>query len=130
MHPKPVIVAQSNLMVSPDYLQLVRFLIEPFLESHQSLRLDCEPLKNQQRIWLRLAFESDDKGRVYGRGGRNIQAIRIVLQAAATLAGQSIYLDVYGNVERELGGRERSSEDPRPEGDRQRRPRHSSARKS
>jgi hypothetical protein len=32
---------------------------------------------------------------VFGRGGRNIQAIRTVIQAAAQAAGQSVHLDIY-----------------------------------
>lgn len=80
----------------PDYVGLVRFLLEPFLESPNSLSIDCEVL-NAARVWLRIAFEGEDKGRVFGRGGRNIQAIRTVITAAATTAGHSVYIDIYGS---------------------------------
>jgi predicted RNA-binding protein YlqC (UPF0109 family) len=50
-----------------------------------------------KRAWVRIAFNSIDKEKVFGRGGRNIQAIRTVIAAAAELAGQSVYLDIYGN---------------------------------
>ncbi len=80
---------------SPDYVALVRFLIEPFLESPTSLSIDCEKSNANERVWIRLAFEGADKGRVFGRGGRNIQAIRTVIQAAAQAAGQSAHLDIY-----------------------------------
>ena len=87
----------SNLLnpTGPDYLGLVGFLVEPLLESPDSLSVDCEQVNRNQRVWIRLAFESNDKGRIFGRGGRNIQAIRVILQVAATAAGQSLYLDVY-----------------------------------
>jgi uncharacterized protein len=49
----------------------------------------------QSRAWVRLAFDDPDKGRVYGRGGRNIQAIRTTLEAIAQTVGQSLYLDIY-----------------------------------
>lgn len=81
----------------PDYVGLVRFLIQPFLESPNSLSVDCEISPNTARVWLRVAFEGEDKGRVFGRGGRNIQAIRTVIAAAATTAGHSVYLDIYGS---------------------------------
>ena len=58
----------------PDFEALVRFLVTPFLESPDALRLDFEPLSNGQRLWIRVAFDGEDKGRVFGRGGRNIQA--------------------------------------------------------
>lgn len=59
------------------------------------MSLDCE-ISNTARVWIRVAFEGEDKGRVFGRGGRNIQAIRTVLAAAAATAGHSVYLDIYG----------------------------------
>lgn len=86
---------QQRPPASPDYVELVRYLIEPFLESPGSLRVDCEIHPRQARAWIRLAFDDPDKGRVYGRGGRNIHAIRTVLEAVAKTAGQSIYLDIY-----------------------------------
>ena len=85
----------QQLPANPDYVGLVRFLIEPFLESPESLRVDCELHPRQARTWIRLAFDEPDKGRVYGRGGRNIQAIRAVLEAVAKTASQSVYLDIY-----------------------------------
>lgn len=82
---------------NPDYLGLVMFLVGPFLESPDSLSIDCEQSNHNQRVWIRLAFEGMDKGRVFGRGGRNLQAIRQVLQTAAIAAGQSLHLDIYEN---------------------------------
>lgn len=93
--------------VAPNYEGLIRFLIQPFLESPESLRVDCELSQNRSRVWVRLAFEGSDKGRVYGRGGRNIQAIRTVLEAVARTAGHSAHLDVYGSAPH---GRDGSSE--------------------
>lgn len=81
---------------APDFAALVRFLLEPFLESPQSLKVDCETSQGRSKAWVRVAFDGEDKGRVFGRGGRNIQAIRTVLQAVASLSGYSAYLDIYG----------------------------------
>lgn len=93
---------QGSLIAKvPDYNELVRFLVQPFLESSDSLSVDCEISPSTARVWVRVAFEGEDKGRVFGRGGRNIQAIRTVIAAAAELAGNSVYLDIYGSQERE-----------------------------
>jgi predicted RNA-binding protein YlqC (UPF0109 family) len=81
----------------PNYIGLVKFLVQPFLESPESLSVDCEMSHTLKRAWIRIAFDPTDKGKVFGRGGRNIQAIRTVIAAAAELAGQSVYLDIYGN---------------------------------
>ena len=85
----------------PDYEGLVRFLVAPFLDSPESLQIDCERLASRPKVWVRLAFEGSDKGRVYGRGGRNLQAIVTVLQALARMSGQSVYLDVYNSMDSE-----------------------------
>ncbi|MBW4474547.1 MAG: KH domain-containing protein [Stenomitos rutilans HA7619-LM2] len=87
----------ASQATEPDYAGLVRFLVEPFLEQPESLKVDCEISPNRGKVWVRVAFEGIDKGRVFGRGGRNIQAIRSVLEAAAQLAGYSAYLDVFGS---------------------------------
>jgi hypothetical protein len=94
---KPPEASLTNLQPSanPDYAAIVRFLIEPFLESPESLRVDCEIHPRQAKAWIRLAFDESEKGRVYGRGGRNIQAIRTVLSAVAQSGGHSVFLDIY-----------------------------------
>ncbi len=93
--PEPTLNPAQQQSASPNYAGLVEFLIGPFLETPGSLRVDCELHPRQSRVWVRLAFEDPDKGRVYGRGGRNIQAIRTTLEAVAQTAGQSLYLDIY-----------------------------------
>lgn len=92
---KTTSLSQGSNGASPDYFGLVMFLVGPFLESPDSLSIDCEQSNHNQRVWIRLAFEGMDKGRVFGRGGRNLQAIRQVLQTAAIAAGQSLHLDIY-----------------------------------
>lgn len=108
----------------PDYAGLVSFLVKPFLETPDTLRVDCETAPGKPRVWIRVAFQDSDKGRVFGRGGRNIQAIRTVLEAAAQAAGQTAYLDIFGgsplNHEGEGGerseGRSGERSPSRPEG--------------
>lgn len=96
--------APSNL---PDYEQLVRFLFQPFLNGTEAIGVDCEYTLDRHRVWIRVAVASSERATAFGRGGRNIQAIRTVLQAAATAVGQSIHLDIYGS---NSGYRERDSE--------------------
>lgn len=112
----------SNLTngVKPDYDGLVRFLIEPLLESPHLFCFDCEQLASTKRVWVRLAFDDNEKGKVYGRGGRNIQAIRTTLETAAQLAGDTLYLEVYDAQSRSrargnrLQSRPRVSFSPKP----------------
>jgi predicted RNA-binding protein YlqC (UPF0109 family) len=89
---------RPSVIDPPDYVGLIRFLVQPFLELPDSLKIDCEISQSKLKVWVRLAIEGSDKGRVFGRGGRNIQAIRTVLETAAHLSGYSAYLDVYGGA--------------------------------
>lgn len=101
----------SSEQTHPDYPELVRFLVHPFLEVPEALRLDCELNPARSRVWIRLAFAGSDKGRVFGRGGRTIQAIRTVVEAAAQADNKSIYLDVYGARE-ESSREQRTRKEP------------------
>jgi len=89
--------AQAASSALPDYAGLVRFLIEPFLESPESLKVDCEISASRPRVLIRVAFEGTDRGKVFGRGGRNIQAIRTVLTAFGRALGYAVSLDIYGS---------------------------------
>jgi uncharacterized protein len=86
----------SDFADRPDYEALVRFLLLPFLEDPTALKVDAEFSAARSRVLIRVAFEGEDKGRVFGRGGRNIQAIRTVLEGVAQTAGHSAYLEVFG----------------------------------
>lgn len=97
-----MVSSPSSPAPTPNYVGLVEFLVKPFLESPDSLRVDCEQANQQQRVWIRLALPETDKPRLFGRGGRNLAAIRAILAAAAVGAGQSLYLDIYDG-ERETG---------------------------
>ena len=95
--PETNTTTDGSQVAGPDYVSLVKFLVEPFLELPESLKVDCEVSPSRGKVWVRVAFEGADKGRVFGRGGRNIQAIRSVLEASARIAGYSAYLDVFGS---------------------------------
>ena len=81
----------------PNYEGLVRFLIEPFLNDPESLCVNSEVNQNKNKIWLRVAFDKSDRGKVFGRGGRNIQAIRTAINTAATSHNESVFLDIYSD---------------------------------
>ena len=90
----------------PDYLSLTRMLLEPLLEESSTMSVDCETTCGGKRVLLRVSFSQADKGRVFGRGGRTIQAIRQVLSATGELAQQRVQLDV---GQRSSGDRERQT---------------------
>jgi predicted RNA-binding protein YlqC (UPF0109 family) len=95
--PNKTQLSGDQIAASPDYEQLARFLIEPFLEDPQSLSINSEVNPQSKKIWLRVAFDQSDRGKVFGRGGRNIQAIRTTIQTAAAAHGESVFLDIYSD---------------------------------
>ncbi|MDJ0659660.1 MAG: KH domain-containing protein [Crocosphaera sp.] len=111
---KSIDTSNLSYSVRPNYLKLIGFLIQPLLDSPDSLRVDCEEVKSTQRVWIRLAVDEGDKGRIYGRGGRNIQAIQAVLATAAKQVGQTLYLEIY----EEQGDNNRSTYSRRSESNR------------
>lgn len=116
----PTDTVKSSAIAAPDYTKLIKFLVEPFLESPAALKVDCEISPRTSKVLVRVAFEGEDKGRVFGRGGRNIQAIRTVLQAIAQSSGHTIHLDVFGN---QPAGREAGTDEkPLPRSQPPRRP--------
>ncbi|MDX2271641.1 MAG: KH domain-containing protein [Cyanobacteriota bacterium] len=80
---------------TPDYAALTRLLLEPLVEDLTTLTVDREITCGGSKIWLRVAFDPKDKGRVLGRGGRTLQAIRQLLAAAAQMVQQQVHLDLY-----------------------------------
>ena len=122
--PRDIDQTTSQDVTNPNYIGLVRFLLEPFLENSESLHADCEYLPSTNKIWLRVAFDIEDKGKVFGRGGRNIQAIRTILQTAATKVQHSLHLDIFGSdrpSDRD-GSSDRGVSSPRSSKGRPRRP--------
>jgi uncharacterized protein len=110
--------SSSQVSTAPDYNRLVQYLVQPFLDSPDSLRVDCEMSPRTLRVLIRVAIEGEDKGRVFGRGGRNIQAVRTVVQAVAQAAGHSAHVEVFGsqssNSHRSSDGDERPSRSRAP----------------
>ena len=94
--PREGLLSAEHSQTSPDYLGLVKFLVSPLLDSSDTLSIDCEHYHHNQRVWIRLAVTGTAQGKVYGRGGRNIQAIKTVVETAALAAGQLAHLDIYG----------------------------------
>jgi uncharacterized protein len=104
----------SQTNTSPDYERLVRFLIEPFLDDPKSLYINSEIVNDRKKIWLRVAFDNGDRGKVFGRGGRNIQAIRNTLKTAGAVNQEVVFLDVYSDEPEQTDDRaqDRRSQSP------------------
>ena len=95
--PNKTELSGDQIATKNDYEKLVRFVIEPFLANPQTLCVHSEVNKSNSKIWLRIAFDKSDRGKVFGRGGRTIQAIRTTIQTSALAHGESVFLDIYSD---------------------------------
>ncbi len=87
----------AQTLTQSDYEALARFLMDPFLDRPESLKFHSETLAGGKKLWLRAAFDEDeDKGKVFGRGGRNIKAVRAVMSSAASRSEMIVNLSVFG----------------------------------
>lgn len=103
----------------PDYAALVRYLMQPLLEHPNSLSIHCESSRGGQRVLVRVALGDNEQGRVLGRGGRNLDAMQVVLGAAAQAMQQTVRLEVFDLRRPDGEGRRRAPSD-RPRGQRSR----------
>ncbi len=102
---------QTPQLTTTDFEALARFLMGPFLDKPEELKFHVEKLAGGKKLWLRAAFnEEEDKGRVFGRGGRNIKAMRNVMMAAAKQSDITVNLNVFGEPEPERSERSDRSE--------------------
>ena len=76
-----------------DRLQnLLILLVRPIVDEPD--RVEVEASESDTRVELELRVAPDDIGKVIGRGGRTIRAIRTVVKAASVKVGKRVKVEV------------------------------------
>ena len=76
-----------------DRLQnLLVLLVRPIVDEPD--RVEVEASESDTRVDLELRVAPDDIGKVIGRGGRTIRAIRTVVKAASVKIGKRVNVEV------------------------------------
>lgn len=76
-----------------DRLQnLLVLLVRPIVDEPDRVEVDAS--ESDTRVDLELRVAPDDVGKVIGRGGRTIRAIRTVVKAASVKAGKRVNVEV------------------------------------
>jgi hypothetical protein len=76
-----------------DRLQnLLILLVRPIVDEPD--RVEVEASESDTRVDLELRVAPDDIGKVIGRGGRTIRAIRTVVKAASVKVGKRVNVEV------------------------------------
>ncbi len=72
--------------------ELVEYLVKSLAAHPEEVFLDEQ--ENEDTIFMELKIASDDVGRIIGKNGNTINAIRTVVQAAASSHRKRAKLDV------------------------------------
>lgn len=74
--------------------ELVRYLIESLVEHPDAVSI--ERSEESDTVRFEVSLEGEDVGKVIGRGGRIIKAIRTLARAAGSAEGLQVDVDVLG----------------------------------
>jgi predicted RNA-binding protein YlqC (UPF0109 family) len=88
--------------------ELVEFLATSLVDNPGDVRV--EESQDHKKLQYALSVKQDDLGKVIGKKGRTVKAMRVLLSAFASMQGQEVSLSV---IEPERSGEE--SEQPTPE---------------
>ncbi len=82
----------ATLMVN--YKELVEFIVKNLVTQTEAVEVESNEGKNEsmKKILIRVAHE--DVGRVIGKRGATINAIRLLAKAAAVKAGERVDVDI------------------------------------
>ncbi len=72
--------------------ELLLFLARSVVEEPE--RVEVEGTEDESRVDLELRVAEDDMGRVIGRHGRTIKAIRTVVRAASVNVGKKVSVEL------------------------------------
>jgi len=74
--------------------ELVHYLVESLVDEPENLSI--ERIDGEGSIRFEITLDPDDVGKVIGRGGRIIKAIRTLARAAGSTEGVHVDVDVLG----------------------------------
>ena len=79
---------------SPDVDSLVGYLVSSLVEHPEDVRV--ERRDSDEGAVYEVSVHADDTGKVIGRQGRVIKAIRVLVRAAASVDGSDATVEVIG----------------------------------
>ena len=72
---------------------LLEYLVRSLVDAPEEVSVESFD-EDDGSLVLELHVAEDDAGKVIGRGGRTVAALRTVLKAASTRDGRRVYVDV------------------------------------
>jgi uncharacterized protein len=74
--------------------ELVRYLVESLVEDASSVSI--EKVESGDSVRFEVSLDPEDVGKVIGRGGRIIKAVRTLARAAGSTEGLHVDVDILG----------------------------------
>jgi uncharacterized protein len=71
---------------------VVEFIVRAIVDEPDAVRVTAE--ESEQAVTFLVAVGADDKGKVIGRHGRTVRAVRDVVRAAGTRAGVATRVEI------------------------------------
>lgn len=71
---------------------LIKTVVTPLVDYPEAIVIDVN--ESEDKIVYHLKVHDDDVGKVIGKNGRIVKAIRTVIYAAKTETAKKVYLDV------------------------------------
>jgi predicted RNA-binding protein YlqC (UPF0109 family) len=72
--------------------ELLAYLARELVDDPEAVRVDAE--EREGTLVLRLHVAPDDVGKVIGRGGRIVRALRTVVRASAVREGRRVLVEI------------------------------------
>lgn len=80
---------------NPDTEKLVRYIVTSLVDDAEAVEIRRSEAREGETLF-EVTVAPDDVGKVIGRQGRIIKAIRILARAAGSVAGQQVDVEVLG----------------------------------
>lgn len=89
--------------MSTDYAGLVEYIVKNIVENPDAVEVDGNSRRHRSQT-VEVRLDPADVGRVIGKGGKNIEAIRAVVKAAAIKEHQRVNVEVVTDDDLEQAG--------------------------
>ncbi|MEK7432913.1 MAG: KH domain-containing protein [Cyanobacteriota bacterium] len=93
----------------------VKTIIESLVQHPQDVEVMTDELDNSENLRISIKVNPIDRGRVIGRQGKTINALRTVVKAAAVKMNKRVNLKVVEDGEQEIAGSEEVAVQETPE---------------
>lgn len=95
--------------MTTDYAGLVEFIVKNIVEKPEAVEVDGNSRRHRSQT-VEVRLDPTDVGRVIGKGGKNIEAIRAVVKAAAIKDHQRVNVEVITDDDLDDQGGHRAGE--------------------